>query len=323
VSEARRRARAQLLHRPAGGTPATVARHLLAVQAQDARAAPLAFRARIAGLTAGDVDAAFARGELVTTWLLRTTLHTVHADDLPWLHALFAPRATAANRRRLGQEGVSEETAEGAVAFLSAALAEEGPLPRAALGERLAGAGVPTTGQALPHLLHRGAIAGVLVLGPGRAFAPAHALLGGPPPDHEAALAELGRRFRAAHPDGTDADLARWTGLPRGETRRALRDAPAGGEAESGHVPLRLLPPFDELLLGWADRGPVVPAAHARRVHPGGGVLRAVVTDDGAAVGTWGATDVTPFPGATLDARALAAEKADVARFREPSPSLA
>jgi hypothetical protein len=52
-------------------------------------------------------------------------------------------------------------------------------------------------------------------------------------------------------------------------------------------VPERLLPAFDELLLGWRDRSPTVPAAHARDVHPGGGILRATIVDDGVAVGTW------------------------------------
>ena len=48
-----------------------------------------------------------------------------------------------------------------------------------------------------------------------------------------------------------------------------------------------LIPAFDELLLGWRDRSPTVPAEHAKRVHPGGGILRAVVLEDGVAVGTW------------------------------------
>ena len=52
------------------------------------------------------------------------------------------------------------------------------------------------------------------------------------------------------------------------------------------------LPAFDELLLGWRDRTPTVPAEHARDVHPGGGILRAVVLEDGVAVGTWSARGV-------------------------------
>jgi hypothetical protein len=80
-------------------------------------------------------------------------------------------------------------------------------------------------------------------------------------------------------------------------------------------VPLRLVPAYDELLLGWRDRTPVVAAAHARRVHPGGGLLRAVVLEGGRAVGTWqlrgGRVTVEPFV-EIADAAGLAAEIARV-----------
>jgi hypothetical protein len=56
-----------------------------------------------------------------------------------------------------------------------------------------------------------------------------------------------------------------------------------------GELPPRLLGAFDPYLLGWKDRAFAVPARHAKRVHPGGGVVRAVALLDGRAVGTWGA----------------------------------
>ena len=43
------------------------------------------------------------------TWLMRQTLHLVHARDLEWLHPLFAPRMEATNVRRLRQLGVTGE----------------------------------------------------------------------------------------------------------------------------------------------------------------------------------------------------------------------
>lgn len=49
-----------------------------------------------------------------------------------------------------------------------------------------------------------------------------------------------------------------------------------------------LLPGFDELVLGYADRSATVPTEFADRVVPGGnGVFQPVVVDDGRAVGTW------------------------------------
>jgi hypothetical protein len=273
------RFRSQWLHRRRASAEAVV-RHLLAVQAQDARSVRLALRARGA---AGWSD------RLVTSWLLRGTLHTVCREDFWWLHGLCAPRLEAGNRRRLGQLGVSEAQAERAVRVIVDALGD-GPRPRAELAERLEG-----RGQAVVHLLARAAIAGEIVM-QDRSFA----LAGARPalPDREAALRELGRRYLAAHAGADERDLAHWSGLPLGEARRALRDVvrPA---ARPGPVPLRLVPAYDELLLGWRDRTPVVASAHARRVHPGGGLLRAVVLEDGRAVGTWqlrgGRVTVEPF----------------------------
>jgi len=98
----------------------------------------------------------------------------------------------------------------------------------------------------------------------------------------------------------------------------------AGRHPWPDRIPPRLLPAFDPYLLGWRDRSFAVPAGHARRVHPGGGILRATATVDGLAVGTWTArrvggrltVGVEPFaPLDAVDATALRAEAADVARF--------
>lgn len=80
--------------------------------------------------------------------------------------------------------------------------------------------------------------------------------------------------------------------------------------------PPRLLPGFDPYLLGWADRSFAVPAEHARMVHPGGGVLRAIATAGGLVVGTWTLRGIEPF--GTLPAHVaagLAAEWDEVGRF--------
>jgi hypothetical protein len=344
----RGRAAAQLLHRPAPASAADVVRRLLAVQAQDLRAARLALRARGAGLTAHAVDAALDQERsLVVAWLGRGTLHLVHREDHAWLLGLTAPPRFAANRRRLGQLGVPPDDADRAVAAIERALAEAGPLTRPRLAERIAAHGIRTAGQATPHLLMLAALRGVAVLGPLRDGRLAYALtrdwLGREPPAppagaaRETALAELARRYLRGHGPATAEDLAAWVGLPLRDVRAGLRAA--GGELDDlggglvdlaarepprGPVPARLLPAFDPYLLGWRDRAFAVPPEHAGRVHPGGGILRATATVDGVAVGTWSArrrdrrlaVAVEPFAAlAPADATALEDEAADVARF--------
>ncbi len=309
----RERAARQLLVAPGGGAGAVV-RRLLAVQAQDPRAARLALRAR--GATApGDGD------ELVAGWLLRGTLHLVAREDYPWLLGLTAPTRMRASARRLEQLGVTPAAADRAVAAVERAVSGEGPLTRAALAARMG-----TEGQATAHLLMLAALRGRIVLA-GDRFAAARDVLGAEPPPalhgeaRELALAELARRYLAGHAPATDADLAHWSGLGLRDARAGLalaaRAAPVDGEAP---VPPRLLGPFDPWLLGWRSRAFAVAPEHARAVHPGGGMVRAVATADGLAVGTWtapgGRVAIEPFaPLAPAVAAALERDAEAVERF--------
>jgi hypothetical protein len=352
VALRRRRASAQLLSgssEPDGAAVPEVVRHLLAVQAQDLRAARLAVHARTAGRTrAADIDAALAERTLVVGWLLRGTLHLVATEDFAWLLGLIAPTRAATSARRLAQERVTPEAADRAVALVELALADEGPLTRPELAERIAGAGIRTEGQATPHLLMLCVLRGVAVLGPVRpdgtpAFALARDWLGAEPTtalageDRDRALAELARRYLTAHGPGTAADLATWSGLPRRDARAGLEaiagelavegdlvslTARALADADAGPVSPRLLGAFDPYLLGWRSRAFAVAPEHAERVHPGGGMIRAVATVDGRAVGTWtrkrrsGAPLLELFATvAPEDMAALRADGEDVLRF--------
>ncbi|MER6948666.1 winged helix DNA-binding domain-containing protein [Nonomuraea sp. NPDC000554] len=307
---------AQLLHRPPGLGAGEVVRHLLALQAQDVPAAHLAFRARSATLTVSDVEAAWRGREIVRTWGPRGTLHFVHVDDLPWMHALT--RRETSTLRRLRQEGV---TGDDLLPLIDRALTGQGPLTKAELEERLAGR---ARGQGVVHLVALAAFHGLAVLGPLRAGKPTyvHAAdwLGAPvrpEPDRERALAELALRYRRAHQPSTPEDLAAWSGLSLGEARAGWRlSADPGTPAADGPV-VRLAPAFDEYLLGWRSRDPIVPAGHARAVFPGGGILRPVLLVDGQVAGVWARRggDVTVTPFGDLPPGLLDDELADVRRF--------
>jgi hypothetical protein len=332
----RRRCAAQLLAAGSRPEPAGAIRHMLAIQAQDLRAARLALRARGAARHAAQVDAALTDDRsLAAGWLMRGTLHLVAREDYAWLHALTASQSAAVSRRRLAQLGGD---AERAVPVIVRTLEAEGPLPRATVGERLAATGIRTEGQILPHLLVLAAAGGAVVPGPVRdgrlCFAPARDWLGAGnrPRDRGTALAELARRYLRGHGPASDEDLAAWSGLTLRDARTGLAAiAPEldqdGGlldlarrQAAPARLPPRLLAAFDPYLLGWRERAFAVAHEHARRVHPGGGILRAVALANGRAVGTWtrrhGALAIDPFePLPDRVAAALRRETRAVARF--------
>jgi Winged helix DNA-binding domain len=295
---------AQGLAGPPARDPVAVAERLLAVQGQDPRGARLAVRARSSGLTSADVNRALTEDRsLLITWLNRGTLHLVSSEDYPWLHALTTPPLFTSAARRLRQEGVGEADVERAVATIERALAEEGPLTRVQVKERLDLARLPNAGQALIHLLFLATLRGIAVRGPMVGNQHAYVLVRdwlGPlkPVDREAALAELARRYLVGHGPADDRDLARWAGLP-------LRDARAGlaaigselVEREDGLLDLAKRPPpeplprprlmgaYDPLLLGWTSRDDIV-GPHKLLVTDNG-LFRPFALVDGRAVATW------------------------------------
>ncbi len=306
------------------------------MQGQDPRGFRLAVRARTEGLAAADVERSLAERELIVTWLNRGTLHLVHSNDYPLLQSLTTPPLLSSSSRRLRQEGVSEAEAERAMGVIEKALADEGPLTRVQLRERLEAAGVRTANQAMIHLLFLSAVRGIAVRGPMVGKQHAYVLvrdwLGEPsPPDREKALAELARRYLVGHQPANDRDLARWAGLP-------LRDARAGlkaigselEEREDGLVrlakrptpeklpPPRLLGAFDPVLLGWTSREDIL-GKHTNLVTRNG-MFHPFAMANGRAVAKWGLAGGT----LTIDplqrlpakvAKALEADAAAVTRF--------
>lgn len=330
---------AQLLAGTPARDPVAVAERLLAIQGQDPRGARLAVRARSEGLTAADVDRALTdERSLVITWLNRGTLHLVRSEDYPWLQALTTPPLFTQSARRLCQEGVSPEDAQRAIAAIERALADDGPLTREQLRDRIDAIGVRTERQALVHILFAAALRGLIVRGPMVGGKHAYVLvrdwLGKPKPfDRDTALAELARRYLAGHGPASDRDLARWAGVP-------LRDARAGLKAIAKELvelpgaeplvdlarrppaaelpPPRLLGPFDPVLLGWTSREDVL-GAHQQLVTVNG-IFRPFALVKGRAAASWGMPrgEVVIEPFGRLgkaDTAALEAEAADVVRF--------
>ncbi|SHF90655.1 winged helix DNA-binding domain-containing protein [Streptoalloteichus hindustanus] len=344
----RLRARAQAL---AGGereaSAQAVVQRVFAIQAQDALAADLGIRARGRDITADAIRTAYEdERSIVRGWFLRGTLQTIASDDVRWVLRLLAPRILAATTHRYHQLGLDDSLRERADRLIRNALATHGPLTRAELTEHLATLGIALDGQVPFHLIRHAALTGVLCHGPRRTGEATYVLLddwlptAGDSRDGETALAELARRYLAAHGPATAEDFATWSGLPITWARKGWQALARSGvitehgaltvlagrtesPGDTSHPPdVRMLPAYDNYLVGYRTRELSVPTAHRARVWPGGGVIRPTVVADGLAIATWshrsGARSVhteafEPFPPQIQSG--LDTEKAAVARF--------
>jgi hypothetical protein len=283
------RAASSLILRRESDAPSAVGR-LFGLQAQDILAMHLAVRARAGGCSQRDVVAAIdAPPILVRTWAMRGTLHLGTAADARWLTQLLGPRLQLSTTRRRRELGIPDDRCAEALPLLEEVLAG-GPLDRAAIVRGLGERDFDLTpgGQAVPHLLGYAAAGGLVCCGPGDTFALVESWLPPAPKPPNDALAELGRRYLAGHGPAGAEDFAAWSGLPLTQARKAfaanetdltwwdtdhgrMATLTASAPESAGSAVARLLPRYDDYLLGWRDRDLVLDPAYRRAIHPGGG----------------------------------------------------
>lgn len=321
-------------------SPVAAAAITTAIQAQDSLAARLGVRARSAEMTdARVVHAIGVERTVVRTWLMRGTIHLVDARDLRWLVRLIGPAVARKFRTRWRQIGLTDEVLDRSVAALPELLAG-GPLSRQEIRAGLAERGITIDSpdpQAHTHALVFASTVGLVCRGPDRGRHATFALIddwlpGSPEgPSGDDALAELVRRYFAAYAPATAADFATWSGLPAARALECARDelGPADVDGRPGYrlgsVPpehgVRLLPGFDNYLVGYRDRAAILEPALHPYVYQGG-IIRPTLLVDGQVIGTWslerakGRVTISPFGALPKPVRrAVDAEVADLARF--------
>ena len=331
---------------------AGLASHLIAIQAQDRIAAALTVRPRTDGLTRADIDASLrSRGGLVLIWSLRGTLHYHDASDVRSILALVGPNFGKFTARD-HQLGIDRHVGRAAEQALRRALETQGPLTRAQVRRVLEPVGVNPSGQAAVHVLHRAAMNGLICIVPQASGEERFTLLDdwvGPAGLDSATPAEtaeqLLRRFVRAFGPVSIPDFRSWSGLPAGAVRQAwvavaeeLTEIGTGqGQryvlserldellaAAETPAPVRLVGGFDQLVLAYKDRRPQLALAQTKLVNAGGGLVSALLVDDGFVTGLWSrrhqrGTDqieVTAFDGYPVpDPAAIESEIIDIRRF--------
>ncbi|MFG3706453.1 winged helix DNA-binding domain-containing protein [Micromonospora sp. NPDC047670] len=320
----------QFLLERTGQAPLDVIRRLVALQAQEPNWPYLGLWSRIHGFTHADLTTLLVDRQVVRSGLLRSTQHIAAADDFRRLRPLLQPvldrTANSAYFRRN-----SNGLPTGTLIADGRALLDAGPLARKELAGRLTARHPGRDGRILAGefelrtpLVHDPATASWGSWGNRSAITvtaiPVETVDSTP-------IYELFRRYLAAFGPATVADFQAWSGLrrmkqgvadsgielrrytgPDGQTLLDLPDA----HLPDPHLPapVRLLPAYDNILLGHADRTRIISDEDRKRVMPGQALVRPTILMDGFVRGTWSFTGddirLAPFrPLTTAEQRAV------------------
>jgi hypothetical protein len=288
-------------------SPAEAVRWLGAVQAQEFAEAKWALAERTHGCTDADVEAAFARGDIIRTHVLRPTWHFVAREDLRWLLRLTRPRVHALNRHWYGKFDASPELLIRSHKVFARTLAGGEPQTRRELVGHLYRAGIETGGPQLAYLLMHAELEELICSGPRRGKQQTYALVDDCAPvtalddrSRESALDELTLRYFRSHGPATIKDFTTWSSLTVADTKSALQrlngqlkctkdedgtnwySSPAVSEASSRLAGAFLIPMFDETIVAYQDLRVVL--AHQ---PPRPGLLDRAIVIDGRTVGSW------------------------------------
>ncbi|MEU2559901.1 winged helix DNA-binding domain-containing protein [Streptomyces longispororuber] len=279
--------------------------HLVGLQAQNVKPPYVALAARLDGFDPEELSGLMARRAAVRAVTMRSTVHTLTADDLLLLRPLSRPAVERELRMfREGLDGVDLER----LAAVARAYVEEEPRTPAHIRAELARHWPDADPQSL-GIAARARLPLVQVTPRGLwgrsgqvALTTAEHWLGRPLAEEPAPDAVV-LRYLAAFGPASVKDMQVWAGVTRlREAFERLRPELRTFRDESGvelfdlpdaprpdpetPAPPRFLPEFDNLLLSHADRSRVVPAAHKSRTWKGNQALSTFLVD-GFLAGLW------------------------------------
>ena len=297
------------------GTASEMVRILGAVQAQDYGPAKWGLGQRTRGVTDADVEKEISEGAILRTHVLRPTWHFVSPADIRWLLALTGPRVKAALASYDRKLGLDAAVLRKSRTVLTKALRNGKQLTRAELAQALTKAGVRADGtQRLAHLVMHSELDGLICSGARRGKQFTYALLDERVPptkalERDASLHALATSYFATRGPATEDDFAWWSGLTKGDAKRAAHSAESSLESETiggrrywfksmtragkQKSPLaRLLPNYDEFFIGLKDRSAIQGKLDAVGLKESLSFLRGhIATIDGQIVGGWKRVD--------------------------------
>ncbi|HEV8396316.1 MAG TPA: winged helix DNA-binding domain-containing protein [Vicinamibacterales bacterium] len=286
---------------------AAVVERLCAVQAQDFIGAKWAIGLRAKGLDDAAVEAAFDRGDILRTHVMRPTWHFVTPADLRWMLALTAPRVHQASAFYYRQYGLDAKTVSRVHKVLASELQGGRFRTRTELAAALAKRGIEARGPRLGLLTIHAELEQVMCSGPVRGKQLTYALLDERAPGAGARtprdpLGELASRYFASHGPATLRDFVWWSGLTVAQAKKGVEHASlerreidgltywaADWDGAARMPPATfLLPNYDEYVIAYKDRDLLLPHGPAPRGGIAGlNAFEHPLVVDGVLAGYW------------------------------------
>ena len=278
-----------------------------AVQGQEYAEAKWSLAERTGSCVDADVEAAFARGDIIRTHVLRPTWHFVAREDVRWILRLTRPRVHALSRYYYKQLELDADVFAAGHAVLRRALADGVALTRRELAECFAAAGIEAGSLRLGYLLMHAELEELICSGPRRGKQHTYALLDDRVPpspldelSRDQALDELALRYFRSHGPATIKDFTAWSSLTVADTKAALGRlggeleqvgdeagkawyaAPVARTSSSRAAGAYLIPTYDETIVAYQDLRVVL--AHE---PPRPGLLVRCIVIGGRTHGSW------------------------------------
>jgi hypothetical protein len=280
-----------------------------AVQSQDYPMSKWAIGLRLPGSTESMIESALDKGEIFRTHALRPTWHLVSADDIHALLELSATQIKASMQSRDKQLGLTDSVFRKSQEVLLTNLQNERHLTRDELVSVLINAGFDLSENRTSHLLMRAEIDGIICSGKIRDGKLTYALLSERVPysgtfNRDLACTELARRYFRSHGPATLNDFVWWSGLSKGQSKKALETIKTEFVSETienqtywfssdiqsfepENNTIHFVPAFDEFIISYRDRKASLPFENMAQAVSVNGIFKPVIVINGQVEGTW------------------------------------
>lgn len=341
-------------------TPADIVSHYGCMQAQDIPQAMRVIWSRLQNAsknnthginaTLADIKKACSDGSIVRTWPMRGTLHYMAPQYVHWMLDLCASKTLSWFAKRREFLGISDAHAEKALEIMDSVLRGGKALTRTHLGVALSDGWIPMQTQRVYHLTCYAATRKLICFWPPTEKEETFVLLDERIPakyskqklTRDEQLAEVASMYIRSHGPATVDDLARRTGLGKGDCKQAIALVTDTFETithnwkvyyyvpahlswiASSQESVRLLWWFDEYFIGYKDRVPVADLEHHGQLFTKNGIFFPLIMIDGKIAGSRKRTrkkntisiTIAPLPWISLPMHDIEQEAQKYADFR-------